>query len=124
VVGEIALAHAAGQVALLEHAAEWEAKMAGARVTRWDLEDALDAYGHYWENGGEPFMIDYDEAYREDESVRANVTVDGGAATMTVTVHAEGYDNVNRGQADIASGAPDDAGSRRRHLVQRDARIP
>lgn len=148
-------------------AAEWKAKMAGARVTRWDLDDALDAYGHYWQNSGEPFVIDYDEAYREDESVRsnvedeiaraatgadrlvaagntqfamsgdattapsypatenwqktiggyqqwssANVTLDGGTVTMTVTVHAEDYYNFNRGQADIASGAPDDANGR------------
>lgn len=148
-------------------AAEWKAKMAGARAVRWDLDDALDAYGHYWDNNGEPFVIDYDEAYREDESVRANVDdeiaraaagadrlvaagnsqfsmsgdataapnypvtenwqktvggyqqwssadvrVEGTTVTMTVTVHAEDYYNFNRGQADIASGAPDDANGR------------
>lgn len=141
--------------------------MAGARFLRWDLDDALDAYGHYWSNTGDTFEIDYEEAYGEDEGIRANVdeeiaraqagaetlinsgnaefsmsgdafptsaypvtenwqktvggyqqwssadvTVDGTTVTMTVTVHAEDYYNFNRGQADIASGAPDDENGR------------
>ncbi len=148
-------------------AAEWKAKMAGARLLRGDLDDALDAYSHYWDNNGEPFRIDYDEACREDTAVKANVdsevaratagaerliaagntsfrmsgdaapapnypttenwqktvggyqqwssadvSVQGSTVTMTVTVHAEDYYNFNRGQADIASGAPDNANGR------------
>jgi len=148
-------------------AAAWKAKMAGARLLRWDLDDSLDAYGHYWSNTGDTFEIDYEEAYSEDEGIRANVdeeigraqagaetlissgnaefsmsgdafptsaypvtenwqktvggyqqwssadvTVVGNTVTMTVTVHAEDYYNFNRGQADIASGAPDDANGR------------
>lgn len=54
-------------------AAEWKAKMTGARLLRRDLDDALDAYAHYWDNNGKPHKIDYAEAYEEDESVRANI---------------------------------------------------
>lgn len=148
-------------------AAKWKSKMAGARVLRSDLGDALDAYDHYWSNTGDTFTIDYERAYRDDAGVRSNVddevaralagadriastgavsfsmtgaasgtssypvtenwqkTVGGyqqwGSAdvvvnrdtvTMTVTVHAEDYYNFNRGQADIASGAPDDENGR------------
>ena len=42
----------------------------------------------------------------------ADVVVSGDTVSMTVTVHAEDYDNVNRGQADIASAAPDDENGR------------
>ncbi|MCC2317924.1 hypothetical protein [Cellulomonas chengniuliangii] len=42
----------------------------------------------------------------------ADVAVSGGVVTMTVTVHAEDYYNFNRGQADIASNAPDDENGR------------
>ncbi|WP_265521582.1 WXG100 family type VII secretion target [Oerskovia flava] len=42
----------------------------------------------------------------------ADVTVDGDQASMVVTVHAEDRYNFNAGQADIASGAPDDVNGR------------
>ena len=42
----------------------------------------------------------------------ADVAVSGNKVTMTITVHAEDYYNFNRGQADIASGAPDDENGR------------
>lgn len=42
----------------------------------------------------------------------AEVTTSGNTATMTITVHAEDYYNFNRGQADIASGTPDDVNGR------------
>lgn len=42
----------------------------------------------------------------------ANVTVEDGIVTMEVTVHAEDRYNFNRGQADIASGTPDDVNGR------------
>ena len=42
----------------------------------------------------------------------ADVSVSGNTATMTITVNAEDYYNVNRGQADIASGASDDDNGR------------
>jgi hypothetical protein len=41
-----------------------------------------------------------------------HVTIDGDRATMTVTVHAEDRYNFNRGDADIASGAPDNENGR------------
>lgn len=42
----------------------------------------------------------------------ADVKVDGDQVTTEIVVHAEDHYNVNRGQADIASGAPDDANGR------------
>ncbi|WP_149203304.1 hypothetical protein [Actinotalea subterranea] len=45
-------------------------------------------------------------------SVDDEMTVEGTTVTMTVTVHAEDHYSFNRGQADIASGAPDDANGR------------
>lgn len=53
--------------------AEWEAKLAAARLIRPDLDDATQMYAHYWGNSGEPLKFDYEEAYREDPAVRANV---------------------------------------------------
>lgn len=41
-----------------------------------------------------------------------DVNVIGSTATMTVTVHADDHYNFNRGQADIASNAPDDENGR------------
>lgn len=148
-------------------AAKWKAKSAAARALRWDLGDALDVYGHYWSNTGDPFTIDLDRAYTDDTSIASNidsaihsaqqsadgyaagghtnfsitgaagaagsypttenwqktigayqqwtsadVQISGTQATMEVTVHAEDYYNFNRGQADIASNAPDDENGR------------
>lgn len=42
----------------------------------------------------------------------ADVRISGNRASMEVTVHAEDYYNFNRGQQDIASGAPDDENGR------------
>jgi hypothetical protein len=49
-------------------------------------------------------------AYQQWSS--ADVTVNGNQVSMTITVHAEDHYNFNRGQADIASGAPDNANGR------------
>ncbi|SMQ62230.1 hypothetical protein [Agreia sp. VKM Ac-1783] len=54
-------------------AAAWKARLAGAGVLRPDLDDAMDAYGHYWDNNGDPFEFDYEEAVREDSHVADNV---------------------------------------------------
>lgn len=53
--------------------AEWEAKLAGGRLLRGDLDDATQMYRHYWDNDGRPIEFDYEEAYREDPGIRANV---------------------------------------------------
>ncbi|WP_186446970.1 EspA/EspE family type VII secretion system effector [Mycolicibacterium porcinum] len=53
--------------------AEWEAKLAGGRLLRADLDDATQMYRHYWDNDGKPIEFDYEEAYREDPGIRANV---------------------------------------------------
>ena len=42
----------------------------------------------------------------------ADVTVSGRIVTMTVTVHAADHYNFNPGQADIATGLPDNANGR------------
>lgn len=53
--------------------AEWQAKLAGGRLLRADLDDATQMYRHYWDNDGKPIEFDYEEAYREDPGIRANV---------------------------------------------------
>lgn len=146
---------------------EWAAKLHGARLLRPDLDDALDMYSHYRSNSGDDFDFDYEEAVREDSSIKtnveieiaraaeavdqmaqqgestfqisgeahphthypetenwqktiggyqqwssANVQVKDGMVTMEITVHAEDHYNFNKGQDDIASGAPDDENGR------------
>lgn len=54
-------------------AAKWKAMLAGAGVLKRDLDDAMDAYGHYWDNNGDPLEFDYEEAVREDSSIASNV---------------------------------------------------
>ena len=49
-------------------------------------------------------------AYQQWSS--ADVSVKGNQVTMTIKVHAEDHYNFNRGQSDIASGAPDNANGR------------
>jgi len=49
-------------------------------------------------------------AYQQWSS--ADVSVKGNQVTMTIKVHAEDHYNFNRGQSDIASGAPDNATGR------------
>ncbi|WP_142386828.1 hypothetical protein [Mycobacterium hubeiense] len=56
--------------------AEWQAKLAGGRLLRPDLDDATAMYEHYWDNDGKPIVFDYEEAYREDTGVRANVNAE------------------------------------------------
>ncbi|OBK90474.1 hypothetical protein [Mycolicibacter sinensis] len=53
--------------------AEWEAKLAGGRLLRPDLDDATQMYKHYWDNDGKPIKFDYEEAFREDPTIRTNV---------------------------------------------------
>lgn len=147
--------------------AKWQAKLAGGRVIRSDLDDATEMYRHYWDNDGTPMEFDLEEACREDPAIQANVDdqirraqlgaeqlirasnksfsmtgaasavdnypaeenwqktiggyqqwssadvrVEGNTVTMTVTVHAEDHYNFNRGQADIATEAPDNVNGR------------
>jgi uncharacterized protein YukE len=147
--------------------AEWMAKLEAGRALKSDLDDATAMYAHYWDNDGEPARFDYEEGYKEDPAIAANVngevsrtaaavdemvrngnthfsmtgdahpataypttenwqktiggyqqwssadvTVENGQVTMTVTVHAEDYYNFNPGQADIASGAGDNENGR------------
>lgn len=54
-------------------AAKWKAQAEGAGLVRADLDDGLAAYWHYWDNTGEPFAFDYEEAYAEDDGVRATI---------------------------------------------------
>lgn len=52
---------------------EWMAKLEGGRAVRSDLDDATAMYDHYWDNDGEPIRFDYEEGYKEDPSIAANV---------------------------------------------------
>ncbi|MCS5715705.1 hypothetical protein NVV95_14235 [Herbiconiux sp. CPCC 205716] len=54
-------------------AAEWKAKLAGAGILKRDLDDGMDAYSHYWDNTGDPWEFDYEEAVREDPVIASNV---------------------------------------------------
>lgn len=53
--------------------ARWEAMLRGGQAARPGLDDALAFYAHYRSAEGTPMEFDYEEAYIEDESVRANV---------------------------------------------------
>lgn len=53
--------------------AEWQAKLAGGRVIRSDLDDATEMYRHYWDNNGTPIEFDLEEACLEDPAIQANV---------------------------------------------------
>lgn len=53
--------------------AEWMAKLEGGRAVRSDLDDATAMYDHYWDNNGEHVRFDYEEGYKEDPSIAANV---------------------------------------------------
>jgi WXG100 family type VII secretion target len=53
--------------------AKWGAMNEGAEVLRPDLDDATDMYSHFRDNTGAPMKFDYEEAYREDDAIRANV---------------------------------------------------
>jgi len=56
----------------------------GARVLRPDLDDALDLYAHYRDNTGTPVVLDYAEAYSEDDGIRR--AVDGEIADVARAV--------------------------------------
>lgn len=49
---------------------KWGLKADAARVVRPDLDDALNLYDHFRDGTGTPMTIDYEEAYREDPSIR------------------------------------------------------
>jgi hypothetical protein len=53
--------------------AKWEAMLRGGQALRPDLDDATALYQHYLDGSGEPVRIDYEEAAREDEHVRATI---------------------------------------------------
>ncbi|MCH9729565.1 MAG: hypothetical protein K0U84_07815 [Actinomycetia bacterium] len=67
--------------------AKWQAKLAGARALRPDLDDATAMYEHYWDNDGKPIVFDYEEAFREDSAIRANVQAEIARAQRA----AEGF---------------------------------
>ncbi|MEO7447861.1 MAG: WXG100 family type VII secretion target [Humibacillus sp.] len=52
---------------------EWMAKLEGGRIVKSDLDDATAMYAHYWDNNGDPVRFDYEEGYKEDASIAANV---------------------------------------------------
>jgi len=52
---------------------EWMAKLEAGRALKSDLDDATAMYAHYWDNDGEPARFDYEEGYKEDPSIAANV---------------------------------------------------
>ena len=52
---------------------EWMAKLEGGRLVKSDLDDATAMYAPYWDNDGEPARFDYEEGYKEDPSIAANV---------------------------------------------------
>jgi hypothetical protein len=56
----------------------WEAQLYGARTLRADLDDATQMYAHYWDNDGKPLAFDYEEAYLEDDNIRAAVDAELG----------------------------------------------
>jgi|GEM_PF-2670274 len=74
--------------------AEWQAKLAGGRLLRGDLDDATQFYRHYWDNNGEHRTFDYEEAYVEDPNVRLAIDneiirAQHGAETFIVDGHTE-----------------------------------
>jgi hypothetical protein len=52
---------------------KWNAKLRGAQAVRPDLDDATAAYAHYLDATGTDMQVDYEEAYKEDESIRRAV---------------------------------------------------
>ncbi|MGY0502104.1 hypothetical protein ACWZHB_26755 [Nocardia sp. FBN12] len=52
---------------------KWQAKLLGGEYIKSELDDATALYRHYWDNNGEKIAFDYDEAYKEDPTVRSNV---------------------------------------------------
>jgi len=82
-------------------------RMAAGGATTFSVTGPAHAAGQY------PVTENWQKtigAYQQWSS--ADVKVEGNQVTMTVTVHAEDHYNFNRGQSDIASGAPDNANGR------------
>ncbi|MFI1238612.1 hypothetical protein [Nocardia salmonicida] len=52
---------------------KWQAKLLGGEYIKSELDDATALYRHYWDNNGEKIAFDYDEAYKEDPTVRGSV---------------------------------------------------
>ncbi|WP_410871254.1 hypothetical protein [Nocardia sp. A7] len=52
---------------------KWQAKLLGGEYIKSELDDATALYRHYWDNNGERMKFDYNEAYKEDPSVRSAV---------------------------------------------------
>lgn len=86
--------------------AEWLAKLRAGQIARSDLDDATELYQHYWDNNGDPVRFDYEEAYREDSGIRANVDdeiahaqrgaedlIRAGNTEFSMTGDARGTDN-------------------------------
>jgi hypothetical protein len=62
----------------------WGTKADAARLLRPDLDDALNLYGHYRDASGDPVTVDYEEAYREDPSIRQGVDAEFAAARQGI----------------------------------------
>lgn len=80
---------------------KWQTKAEGAAVVRQDLDDALAAYWHYWDNNGKHFTFDYEEAYREDHRVKLTVDAEIGRAQAG----AESLINSGRTSFSMTGGA-------------------
>ncbi|MDO4900767.1 hypothetical protein [Actinomyces sp.] len=52
---------------------KWEAMLRGAQMLRPDLDDALPMYEHFRDASGTPMTFDFEEAYREDASIRKEI---------------------------------------------------
>ncbi|GAA0221846.1 hypothetical protein [Cryptosporangium japonicum] len=59
---------------------KWNLQLDGARAARPDLDDATEAYAHYLEGTGTDLRVDYEEAYREDGTIRKAVDAEISAA--------------------------------------------
>ncbi|SKA93213.1 hypothetical protein SAMN06295879_1639 [Agreia bicolorata] len=82
-------------------AAKWKSMMAAARLARWDLGDALDAYDHYWSNTGDPWHFDYDSAAQSDPAISRNVDAEISRS------QAAAEEFIASGQGDFSfTGAP------------------
>lgn len=53
--------------------AKWMAMLRGGQLLKPELDDATQMYQHYWSNTGDDIRFDYEEAYLEDDGVRAAV---------------------------------------------------
>ncbi|MGW5441487.1 hypothetical protein [Nocardia asteroides] len=63
-------------------AAKWKAMLNAGEFGRSDLDDSTAAYRHFWEGDGALLEIDYEEAYREDPSIKEAVDAEITRAAM------------------------------------------